>query len=99
MKFNEFPFIRYTIFFVAGVLLYPIAKFLSYGAILFGLLSSLIAYIGLTLAYVPQKRTFFKVLLPFFAYLSLLFAGLYVTSLRDVNLIPDHLIHFSYIKG
>lgn len=99
MKFNEFPFIRYTIFFVAGVLLYPIAKFLSYGAILFGLLSSLIAYIGLTLAYIPQKRTFFKVLLPFFAYLSLLFAGLYVTSLRDVNLIPDHLIHFSEIKG
>lgn len=99
MKFNEFPFIRYTIFFVAGVLLYPITKQFFGEAILVGLLSCVVGYIGLTFAYSPKNRAYFKVLLPFLAYLCLLFSGMYVASLRDVDLIPDHLIHFSKIKS
>ncbi|WP_339902250.1 ComEC/Rec2 family competence protein [uncultured Cyclobacterium sp.] len=99
MKFNEFPFIRYTIFFVVGVLFYPITKQFFGEAILAILLSCLMGYIGLTFSYSPKKRTYFKVLLPSLAYLGLLFSGMYVASLRDVNLIPDHLIHFSEIKS
>ncbi|MBI0399095.1 ComEC/Rec2 family competence protein [Cyclobacterium marinum] len=99
MKFNEFPFVRYTIFFVAGVLLYPITKQFLGDAILAGLLSCLIGYIGITFAYNPNRRVYFKLILPLLAYFCLLFSGMYVASLRDVSFMPDHLIHFSKINS
>lgn len=99
MKFNEFPFIRYTIFFVTGVLLYPYAKNTFGDILLLGMLLSLSIYTGLTFFYSPKRRAYFKTILPFLAYLCLLFSGMYVASLRDVDLIPDHLVHFANIKS
>ncbi|WP_146947823.1 ComEC/Rec2 family competence protein [Cyclobacterium qasimii] len=99
MKFNEFPFIRYTVFFVLGVLLYPLTKEFLSALLLPGLLFCLGAYFILAIVYSPERKWFFQVSLPVLAYLSLIFSGMFVASSRDVDLMPEHLVHFPKIKN
>mgnify|MGYP003633913184 FL=1 len=99
MKFNEFPFIRYTIFFVLGVFIYPLTKETLGTMLLPALLLCLAAYFFLTFIYLPERKQFFQVTLPILAYLSLVFSGMFVASSRDVELMPDHLVHFPKIKN
>jgi competence protein ComEC len=99
MKFNEFPFVRYTIFFIAGVLLYPFFKEAVSSFILPVMLLLFGVYLVMTFSYRPDKRIVFQIFLPFIAYLTLLFSGMYVASLKDVSAIPDHLVHYPVIRN
>jgi competence protein ComEC len=99
MKFNEFPFIRYTVFFICGVLLYPqtrefLGPYLRPGlSLFFG------AYLVLTFAYKPERKLYFQISLPVLAYLCLTFLGMFVASTKDVDLMQEHLIHFPEVKN
>jgi len=99
MKFNEFPFIRYTVFFVLGIFLYPLTKEVLGALLIPGLLFCLGAYLVLAFVYSPERKLFFQISLPFIAYLSLIFLGMFVASSRDVDLIPEHLVHYPKIKN
>ncbi|EPR67430.1 hypothetical protein ADICYQ_3454 [Cyclobacterium qasimii M12-11B] len=63
-----------------------------------GLLFCLGAYFILAIVYSPERKWFFQVSLPVLAYLSLIFSGMFVASSRDVDLMPEHLVHFPKIK-
>jgi competence protein ComEC len=91
MLFSEFPFLRYSFFFIGGILLYPALGFLSEAMyhflflILFLLYSSLIA-----INYYSQKFNN-KGLLPVIAYSMLILMGSYFTYSKDIRNNPEHL--------
>ncbi|MDN3689175.1 ComEC/Rec2 family competence protein [Cyclobacterium jeungdonense] len=98
MKFNEFPFVRYTIFFVFGVLVYPYSNQMLPGRLLIALIVFLVLYTGLVLSYTPKARKSLYFLVPAIAYSNLVLMGMFVASIRDVYHDPDHLVHFSGIS-
>ncbi|WP_162342835.1 ComEC/Rec2 family competence protein [Cyclobacterium salsum] len=98
MKFSEFPFVRYTIFFVIGVLLYPYSNHMPPGRLLLILSILLVLYIGLVGTYTPKARKSLYFLVPTIAYFNLVVMGMFVASIRDVHHDPDHLVHFSGIS-
>lgn len=99
MKFNEYPFIRYALFFIIGILLYPFSDFL--GRTGTASLTSFLFLTYLTLLAVdsshPSYR--FKASLPILAYALLVSTGLLFTFLKDVKNDPSHLLHQGKIDG
>lgn len=99
MKFGEYPFIRYTLFFISGVLLYPYLNFLGYkviAALTFLLFST---YLMLIIADSLQKTFYFKISFPAVAYALLISMGLFFTYLKDARNDPSHLLYQGKIEG
>ncbi len=100
MKFNEFPFLRYTAFFILGVLVYPsIGQNVTPRTFLTCLVLGTVLYGVLALVYFPKIRRTYLQLIPFLAYTNLIVMGMYCASLRDVSHDPQHLLQFSGIEA
>lgn len=99
MKFSEYPFMRYALFFVLGVLAYPRLDFLGLKEILLitGLLFG--GYIILSATNATSQSYRFRAFFPITAYALLMSMGLVFTHLRDVTNDPLHLIHHGEIEG
>ncbi len=91
MQFGEFPFLRYVLFFILGILIYPYLGFMSkesYHSILLLLFLGYSLLIGLNLYF---KRYNFKVLVPLLAYMLLLVLGSYFMFSKDIQNNADHI--------
>lgn len=99
MKFNEFPFVRYTVFFVSGVLLYPYWGPLEPPGVFIYLFLLWVVFTVLSAAYRPAFRRIYYFVMPVLAYASLFIAGIWVAAINDVNNDPQHLFHQENISG
>lgn len=94
MVFSEYPFLRYLLFFILGILLYP--NFQSYVLDIYLLLLFAAWFIYLVLVLTRGKNVRVELqpfLLPVLAYFQLLLCGLIVSHLHDINNNENHLIH------
>ena len=99
MKFSEYPFIRYVLFFILGILLYPFGDALGLvetAALTFMLFA---AYLSVLLANPSNQPFRYKPLFPVLAYSLLISMGFLFTFLRDVTNDPRHLLHQGRIEG
>ncbi|MCH7399291.1 competence protein ComEC family protein [Belliella sp. DSM 107340] len=94
MLFSEFPFLRYSFFFLIGVLLYPFIGFLPDIWLLAFLCTIYLIYIVLVIRNNAKNTFSFRNVIPVLAYLQLIFCGVIVTSLKDIKNQKNHLIHF-----
>lgn len=99
MKFSEFPFLRYTLFFILGVLVYPYLGFLSFNAIVYLNLGLFLFYLILVVIDAYQITLRFKLLFPLTAFSLLVSMGILFTFLKDAKNDPRHLLHQTAIKG
>jgi competence protein ComEC len=99
MPFNQFPFLRYVLFFVFGVWIYPYTQdlyaylWLGAACFLFG------CYLVLLLLDLRIQTRFFSFPLPMLAYGILILSGVGFASLRDSKNDPDHLLHRVAFEG
>ncbi len=99
MRFSEFPFLRYILFFILGVFVYSLAEGLIPLKIIFASILSLYAvYLVLVGINIYRKQYRFKIHLPLLAYLLMLVSGLYFASMTDIHNQSDHLIN-NDLKG
>ena len=99
MPFNEFPFLRYTLFFLLGVALYPFAGILGHGYWFVGCVIFFIAYGFFLFLDSRRNRAYFKSLLPLLAYGILVLAGITFSLVKDVTNDPQHLLFHEKIEG
>ena len=93
MRFSEFPFLRYAIFFILGIVVYPFFYQikLEFFAGIIGVLFAILLI--LVLVNDHQRRYRFKVFLPLLAYAQLFLAGYFFTYQKDIRNQPDHLLN------
>ncbi|MEX2512362.1 MAG: ComEC/Rec2 family competence protein [Cyclobacteriaceae bacterium] len=99
MKFNEFPFLRYTVFFLFGILCYPLAGIWANEHLFFLLPILFVCYLILVIINSIRKYPGFKLLIPLLAYANLIGAGLLFISLHDVTQQESHLMNIKNIEG
>ena len=99
MKFSEYPFMRYTLFFIFGVLLYPYGDFLGLAEIAASTFTLFALYLIFLLAN-PTRRPFrYQPVFPVLAYALLISMGFLFTFLRDASNDPAHLLYQGKIEG
>ena len=94
MMFSEFPFLRYSFFFVLGVLLYPVFGFLPNVWLVGFLSTTYLIYIVLVMRNKSKNTYSFRNAIPLLAYLQLILCGIIFTSLKDIKNQKNHLIHY-----
>ena len=99
MKFSEYPFMRYILFFVFGMLLYPYGDSLGLAEITGITFILFVAYLSSLLAESSKPALRFKLIFPILAYSLLISMGFLFTYLRDVTNDPKHLLHQGQIEG
>lgn len=99
MKFSEYPFLRYTLFFIIGVLLYPYFGFLGLKGIIGMTLGLFLAYLVLSVLDAHQQSYRFKPFFPSLAYALLISMGLLFTYLKDATNDSSHLLYHERIEG
>ena len=99
MKFSKFPFLRYVLFFVIGILIYRYVRDMEFA--LFVHSTGLLFLMYATLAFIDtfQRRFNFKVYFPFLAYSLLIVMGMVFSYLKDAKNDPLHLMHQGKIDG
>lgn len=93
MKFSEFPFLRYLLFFMIGVLCYPKLSFLPLEILMTVLGILYLVYGLLVIRNKLSKKYQFKAIIPILAYFQLFVLGLTFSFLRDLHNQKDHLIN------
>jgi competence protein ComEC len=94
MRFSEFPFLRYILFFILGVLVYSFFEGLIPLKIIFAtILTFYTFYLILVGINIYQRQYRFKIQLPLLAYVLLVGFGLYFAGITDIHNQPDHLIN------
>lgn len=93
MKFSEFPFLRYILFFLLGVFLYPNLKFLKIDFLIISLAIFYVIFCVLVIRNKLIKAYQFKTAIPILAYLQLIILALLFTHQRDFQNHEEHLIH------
>lgn len=99
MKFSEYPFMRYTLFFIFGVLLYPYGDFLGFVEIATLTFILFVVYLIFLLANPPRQPFRYQPIFPILAYGLLISMGFLFTFLRDVTNDPSHLLYQGKIDG
>ncbi len=99
MPFNEFPFLRYILFFLLGVALYPFAGILAHSQWFVGCVSFFIAYSFFLFLDIRRKRAYYKWLLPLLAYGILVLSGITFSLLKDVKRDSQHLLFQGEVEG
>lgn len=101
MRFDEFPFLRYVIFFVLGILLYPaFLDFISTRWIKLALLTVFLMYLILMLVNHRSRSNNIRAVLPILAYSQIILFGVLFTFERDIGNKPHHIMHLDKnIKG
>src|SRR5690606_2036142 len=97
MKFSEYPFLRYAVFFIFGILLYPYFGFLGLSGLACLTLGFFLVYLILSIIDVSRQVYRFKTLFPILAYALLICMGLLFTYLKDATNDVSHLVHHQKI--
>lgn len=92
MKFSDYPFVRYTLFFMLGILLYPYLDFIERPQLMAATLCFLILYLILVLVDYSKKTYQLRAGFPLLAYSLLVLLGVMFTHLKDVKNNPSHLL-------
>jgi competence protein ComEC len=97
MGFAEYPFLRYLLFFVMGIFMYPDMDLVPVNILCFALVGIWLGYL-LILAFGKSIRNwaYYRILLAGLAYLQLILAGSLVAYLQDFITDRNHLI---YVEG
>ncbi|MCC5939077.1 MAG: ComEC/Rec2 family competence protein [Lunatimonas sp.] len=99
MPFNQYPFLRYVLFFFLGVWVYPHTLFLP-GYFWFGAaFTLLLVYAGLMYCDLRLRTYFYIHLMPLSAYGILAFAGIAFAHQKDVQNDPAHLLFQGELEG
>ncbi|SHN01272.1 competence protein ComEC [Cyclobacterium lianum] len=99
MKFNEFPFVRYTACFIAGVLAYGYWGPLQPRFLMVFVLALWSIFTVSTTIYRPGFRKLYYFFSPALAYGCLFLTGLWVAALHDVHNDPKHIYHQKCISA
>lgn len=99
MKFSEYPFLRYTLFFILGVLLYPYLYFPGREGIVYFVLGLFIFYLIMVSLDAFQKNFRYKAFFPLVAYTVLVSMGILFTYLKDAKNDPSHLLFHNRVEG
>lgn len=99
MPFNEFPFLRYTLFFLLGVALYPYVGIFDHSHWFVGCVVIFIVYGFFLFLDIRKKGSYFLSLLPLLAYSILILAGISFSLLKDVTNDSQHLLFQGDIDG
>ncbi|AWW30114.1 competence protein ComEC [Echinicola strongylocentroti] len=100
MQFNEFPFLRYVLFFMAGIVGYSvIGSMLSSMSLWAVIVVVLLIYLGFAIVNGKNKRYRFRAVFPVLAYLLLVIGGYTFASRKDVTTHDDHLLHLGEVQG
>src|SRR5690554_725934 len=99
MKFNEYPFLRYSLFFICGVLLYPFFDFLGLIEISCLTIGLFLSYSFLSIRDLSLKAFHIKPFFPILAYRLLISMGMLFTHLKDATNDSSHLVHHQKIEG
>lgn len=99
MPFNEYPFIRYTLFFILGVVLYPFIGLGGHSYWFGGCVALFVIYSIFLFRDITWKGEYFKWLLPPLAYGILVLAGITFSILKDVRNDASHLLFQGEIDG
>lgn len=94
MVFADFPFLRYLVFFISGILLYPFFGSMTLEGLFLALGFAWFSYLLLSI-YVEKRRLFpvTSWIFPLLAYIQLVLAGMLFSHLHDFHNNPKHLIH------
>jgi competence protein ComEC len=85
MKFSAFPFLRYTLFFVLGILIYPFFGCVS-DLLLLGVIGlSFLTYLCLAIKNAIAGIFRFKFLFPFLAYIMLVLSGSFIARQQSLK--------------
>lgn len=93
MRFSEFPFLRYLIFFIVGIMIYSLTSLFSVRALIFLIVSLYTLYLICIFLKSRRRSSGFKFLLPLTAYLLLILGGYFFSYQRDIRNQPLHLIN------
>ncbi|HSI77991.1 MAG TPA: hypothetical protein VK957_18975, partial [Lunatimonas sp.] len=99
MPFNEFPFLRYILFFLLGVALYPYAGIIDHSHWFVGCVVLFIAYSFLLFRDMRGEGAYFMSVLPMLAYGILVLAGISFSLLKDVKKDSQHLLFQGEFEG
>jgi len=94
MRFSEFPFLRYILFFILGVLLYTLFDGgIPLRIIFVSILSVYTVYLILVGINIFRRQYRFKIHLPLLAYVIMVSSGLFFTHITDIKNQSDHLLN------
>lgn len=94
MRFSEFPFLRYILFFILGVLTYTFfGSLVPIKFILVTIVFVYLLYLILVCINIYRKEYRFKIQLPLLAYFLMLSSGIFFAKNTDIHNQPDHLLN------
>jgi len=93
MRFSEFPFLRYILFFISGILLYPLFGFFTPKIYWWILACVFLAYVLLLSVNETRNRFYLRALISVLAYAQLVVAGAFFTHLKDSKNDTQHILH------
>jgi competence protein ComEC len=97
MRFSEFPFLRYVVFFILGVVIYSfIGENMPRNVILVTIISVYFFYLILVGINIYQHEYRFKIILPILAYVLFVFFGLFFANDTDIKNQPDQLFNTNF---
>lgn len=99
MRFSEYPFLRYTVFFILGILIYPYLDVEGWRGVAFWTLFFFLLYAVLLLINAYQQRFTFKTAFPPLAYALLFSMGILFTFLKDHQNDPMHILYRPKMDG
>jgi len=100
MRFSEFPFLRYAVFFILGIVFYPFFEKIGYHFSFTVLIAFFLIYLILVFVNFRFIKFKFKILLPVLAYCQLVMVGYFFTYQKDIRNHPDNLVnHNKEIKA
>ena len=93
MRFSEFPFLRYLVFFIIGIMIYTYASIVPFQVIIFSILICYSLYVVCIILNLKRRSFGFKSLLPWTAYLLLVLCGFFFSYQRDIRNQTYHLLN------
>ncbi|WP_194972346.1 ComEC/Rec2 family competence protein [Aquiflexum lacus] len=97
MRFSEFPFLRYVVYFILGVVIYSFfGENIPRDVILATIISIYFFYLILVGINIYQHEYRFKIILPILAYVLFVFFGLYFANDTDIKNQPDQLLNTNF---
>lgn len=97
MRFSEFPFLRYVVFFILGVMSYSFFGHTTSRGFIFVIIAvSFLCYSILVGINIYQGVYRFKTIIPFVAYVLFVSNGLLFSHLNDIKNQSDHLINLEF---
>ncbi|WP_200974382.1 ComEC/Rec2 family competence protein [Echinicola sp. 20G] len=100
MKFSEYPFLRYVIFYALGVVVYPFFADIPVMVFMGGVLCFLmLVYILMQLINTFKRSYRFKVLFPFLSYVLLFLSGILICDHKVATNQPEHLSNFKEVDA